>query len=69
MGDKTKIVLDFLDFPPFLSTFKLLYCTCEIYYVLWLVKVVNFAMINVTLQGNTSSTMFIGVLELQDLSG
>jgi len=27
MGDATKNVLDFLDFPPFWITFKLLYCT------------------------------------------
>ena len=27
MGDATKNVLDFLDFPPFRITFKLLYCT------------------------------------------
>ena len=26
-GDATKIVLDFLDFPPFRFTFRLLYCT------------------------------------------
>ena len=28
MGDAPKLVLDFLDFPPFWITFKLLYCTC-----------------------------------------
>ena len=27
MGDAPKLVLDFLDFPPFWITFKLLYCT------------------------------------------
>ena len=26
MGDAPKLVLDFLDFPPFRITFKLLYC-------------------------------------------
>ena len=27
MGDTPKLVLDFLDFPPFQITFKLLYCS------------------------------------------
>ena len=30
MGDATKNVLDFLDFPPFRITFKLLYCSIMI---------------------------------------
>ena len=41
MGDATKNVLDFLDFPLFRITFKLLYCNCNRFGTLDLLTVMN----------------------------